>query len=127
MAINPGGTRVAFSWAWMYRSMRPPFASSMIAGDIVKEGKAEADPQAIVTWLGAVSVAIERLGLEGGPLSPRLHEALQIGLDPTVLSPAARSISGRFSGGSGAWDKPSFNIKSGGARARAVVGLDPRN
>jgi hypothetical protein len=27
--------------------------------------------------------------------------ALGVGLDPTVLSPAAKSISGRFSGGSG--------------------------
>lgn len=42
------------------------------AGDIVKEGKAESDPSAIMTWLNAADVVIERLGLEAGPLSPWL-------------------------------------------------------
>lgn len=47
------------------------------AGDILKEGKAETEPEAIVTWLNAVEVPIERLGLEAGPLSPWLCEGLQ--------------------------------------------------
>jgi transposase len=47
------------------------------AGDIVKEGKTETDPEAIATWLGAISLPIERLGLEAGPLSPWLYEGLR--------------------------------------------------
>jgi transposase len=54
------------------------------AGDILKEGKAETDPEAIATWLGAVAVPIDRLGLEAGPLSPWLHEGLQSAGLPAV-------------------------------------------
>ena len=54
------------------------------AGDIVKEGKTETDPEAIATWLDAVALPIERLGLEAGPLSPWLHEGLQSAGLPAV-------------------------------------------
>jgi transposase len=54
------------------------------AGDILKEGKAETEPEAIVTWLGAAAVPIERLGLEAGPLSPWLCEGLQAAGLPAV-------------------------------------------
>ncbi len=53
-------------------------------GDIVKEGKAETEPSAIVTWLNAADVVIERLGLEAGPLSPRLWEGLRTAGLPAV-------------------------------------------
>src|ERR1700730_10635319 len=45
------------------------------AGEILREGKAETEPEAISSWLKAVDVAIERLGLEAGPLSPWLRRA----------------------------------------------------
>jgi transposase len=48
------------------------------AGAIVREGKAETDPEAIVTWLSSTAVPIERLGLEAGPLSPWLCEGLRV-------------------------------------------------
>jgi transposase len=54
------------------------------AGDILKEGKAETEPEAIATWLGMVAIPIERLGLEAGPLSPWLCEGLQSAGLPAV-------------------------------------------
>src|SRR3984893_785806 len=47
------------------------------AGEILREGKAETEPEAISSWLKAVDVAIERLGLEARPLSPWLSQSLQ--------------------------------------------------
>ena len=47
------------------------------AGEILREGKAESDPEAISIWRKAVEIQIERLGLEAGPLSPWLCEGLQ--------------------------------------------------
>lgn len=54
------------------------------AGDILKEGKAETEPEAITTWLSALAVPVERLGLEAGPLSPWLCEGLQAAGLPAV-------------------------------------------
>jgi transposase len=54
------------------------------AGDILKEGKAETEPEAIATSLNSVEVPIERLGLEAGPLSPSLCEGLQSAGLPAV-------------------------------------------
>lgn len=47
------------------------------AGVILREGKADTEPEAIVTWLNSVVVPIERLGLEAGPLSPWLCGGLR--------------------------------------------------
>jgi transposase len=47
------------------------------AGVIFREGKADTEPEAIVTWLNAVGVSIECLGLKAGPLSPWLCESLK--------------------------------------------------
>jgi transposase len=47
------------------------------AGDILREGKAETEPEAIVAWLTAIDGPIERVGLEAGPLSPWLYEGLR--------------------------------------------------
>jgi transposase len=44
------------------------------ADAILKEGKAETEPDAIIAWLSATDGSIERLGLEAGPLSPWLYE-----------------------------------------------------
>jgi transposase len=56
------------------------------AGEILREGKAETEPEAISTWLKAVGVAIERLGLEAGPLSPWLSQSLQaVGLPAVCI------------------------------------------
>lgn len=46
------------------------------AGTAIFEGKAETDPQAIAQALGQARVGIERVGLEAGPLSQWLHQAL---------------------------------------------------
>jgi transposase len=54
------------------------------AGTIVREGKAESEPAAIVTWLKSIDVAIERLGLEAGPLSPWRCGELQAAALPAV-------------------------------------------
>jgi transposase len=53
-------------------------------GAIFREGKADTDPEAIVTWLKSVGVPIERLGLEAGPLSPWLCEGLLAGGLPAI-------------------------------------------
>ncbi len=54
------------------------------AGAILREGKAETEPEAIVTWLRSIDAAIERLGLEAGPLSPWLCDGLQAAGLPAV-------------------------------------------
>jgi transposase len=46
-------------------------------GVIVREGKAESDPAALVDWLSKSGVELQRLGLEAGPLSPWLYEGLR--------------------------------------------------
>ena len=48
------------------------------AGGIFREGKAESGPEAIANWLKSIGVAIERLGLEAGPLSLWLCDELGI-------------------------------------------------
>jgi transposase len=56
------------------------------AGVIFREGKADTEPEAVVTWLKAAEVPIERLGLEAGPLSPWLCEGLRTaGLPATCI------------------------------------------
>jgi transposase len=61
------------------------------AGEILREGKAESDPEAISIWLKAVEIQIERLGLEAGPLSPWLCEGLQAAGLPAVCIETRRS------------------------------------
>jgi transposase len=46
-------------------------------GGIVREGRVESEPAAIVGWLGQLGVKLERVGLEAGPLSPWLHGELK--------------------------------------------------
>jgi transposase len=54
------------------------------AGAILKEGKAETEPDAIIAWLSAIDGPIERLGLEAGPLSPWLYEGLRAAGVPAI-------------------------------------------
>ena len=60
------------------------------AGEILRGGKAESDPEAISIWLTSVEIQIERLGLEAGPLSPWLCEGLQAAGLPTVCIESRR-------------------------------------
>jgi transposase len=58
------------------------------AGAILREGKADTKPEAIATWLKSISVVIERLGLEAGPLSPWLCDELRaVGLPAVCIEP----------------------------------------
>lgn len=54
------------------------------AGGIVREGKAETEPDAIVAWLRSAGMAFEHVGLEAGPLSPWLSEGLRAAGLPAV-------------------------------------------
>jgi transposase len=54
------------------------------AGDILQEGKAETEPEAIAAWLNAIDGPIERVGLEAGPLSPWLYEGLRAAGVPAI-------------------------------------------
>src|SRR5271156_2568474 len=46
-------------------------------GIIVTEGKTASDPDDLGRWLAATGLAITRVGLEAGPLSPWLHAGLR--------------------------------------------------
>jgi transposase len=54
------------------------------AGKIVREGKAESEPDAIADWLGQLGLEFEHVGLEAGPMSPWLCEGLRAGGLPAV-------------------------------------------
>lgn len=54
------------------------------AGVIVREGRAGSEPAALVAWLAAVDVELQRVGLEAGPLSPWLYEGLRAAALPAV-------------------------------------------
>ena len=54
------------------------------ADAILKKGKAETEPDAIIAWLSAIDGSIERLGLEAGPLSPWLYEGLRAAGVPAI-------------------------------------------
>ena len=55
-------------------------------GKIVKEAKVGSDPGALVAFLRGLSLAIERIGLEAGPLSQWLHAGLtQAGFETVLL------------------------------------------
>lgn len=55
-------------------------------GKIVKEAKVGSDPGALVAFLQGLGLAIERIGLEAGPLSQWLHAGLtQAGFETVLL------------------------------------------
>ena len=47
------------------------------AGKIVRETKVASEPEALIAWFRALGLALERIGLEAGPLSQWLYAALR--------------------------------------------------
>jgi transposase len=47
------------------------------SGEIVREGKVASEPAALIAWFGRLGFALERIGLEAGPLSQWLYAALR--------------------------------------------------
>jgi transposase len=45
-------------------------------GSVVREARAGSDPASIASWFAQAGLAVCRLGLEAGPLSPWLHQGL---------------------------------------------------
>ncbi len=55
-------------------------------GKMVREGKVASDPGALICWFAGLGFAIERIGLEAGPLSQWLYAAMkQAGLAMELL------------------------------------------
>jgi transposase len=46
-------------------------------GTIVREGKVESEPEALIAWLRSVGMVLTRIGLEAGPLSQWLYAHMQ--------------------------------------------------
>lgn len=56
------------------------------SGKIAREGKVASEPQALIAWFAALGFAVERIGLEAGPLSQWLYAAMkQAGLAVELL------------------------------------------
>jgi transposase len=47
------------------------------SGRIVREGKVSSEPEALIAWFSALGLALERIGLEAGPLSQWLYAAMR--------------------------------------------------
>ena len=47
------------------------------AGKILREAKVASEPEALISWFSSLGLAIERIGLEAGPLSQWLYAALR--------------------------------------------------
>jgi transposase len=47
------------------------------SGKIVREGKVASEPEALIAWFGTLGLALERIGLEAGPLSQWLYAAMK--------------------------------------------------
>jgi transposase len=54
-------------------------------GRIVREARIASEPEALIGWLGDLDLPLARIGLEAGPLSQWLHEALVRAGYPAVL------------------------------------------
>ncbi len=55
-------------------------------GKIVREAKVASEPEELIGWFGALGLALERIGLEAGPLSQWLYAAIrQAGLAVELL------------------------------------------
>src|SRR5258707_11246530 len=64
-------------------------------GKIVREGKVASEPGALICWFAELGFAIERIGLEAGPLSQWLYAAMkQAGLAMELLE--TRHVSDAF-------------------------------
>src|SRR6266571_902752 len=47
------------------------------SGKIVREAKVASEPEALIAWFGGHGLAVERIGLEAGPLSQWLYAAMR--------------------------------------------------
>src|ERR1700742_5224128 len=47
------------------------------SGKIVREAKVASEPAALIAWFGLVGLALERIGLEAGPLSQWLYAEMK--------------------------------------------------
>src|SRR4029079_8251509 len=47
------------------------------SGKIVREARVASEPEALIAWFGALGVSLERIGLEGGPLSQWLFAGMK--------------------------------------------------
>jgi transposase len=83
------------------------------AGKIVREGKVETTPAAVMAWLASFGHPIERIGLEAGPLSQWLHRAMsEAGLMVELLE--TRHVRNAFS---------AMSVKSDRNDARGIAQL----
>jgi transposase len=65
------------------------------SGTIVREGKVASEPEALIAWFGSLGLALERIGLEAGPLSQWLFaEMKKAGLAVELLE--TRHVSDAF-------------------------------
>jgi transposase len=56
------------------------------SGKIVREAKVPSEPEALIAWFGSLGLALERIGLEAGPLSQWLYAAMRAaGLEVELL------------------------------------------
>jgi len=56
------------------------------SGKIVREAKVASEPEALIAWFGKLGFAVERIGLEAGPLSQWLYAAMRhVGLAVELL------------------------------------------
>ena len=56
------------------------------SGKIVREAKVASEPEALISWFGALGIELARIGLEAGPLSQWLYAAMkQAGLAVELL------------------------------------------
>src|SRR6266699_3571298 len=51
------------------------------SGKIVREAKVASEPEALIAWFGGHGLAVERIGLEAGPLSQWLYAAMPVKSD----------------------------------------------
>src|SRR5437763_274424 len=47
------------------------------SGKIVREARVASEPEALVAWFGSLGLALERIGLEAGPLSQWLYAEMK--------------------------------------------------
>src|SRR5260370_25121043 len=65
------------------------------SGKIVREAKVPSEPEALIAWFGSLGLALERIGLEAGPLSQWLYAAMKAaGLSVELLE--TRHVSDAF-------------------------------
>src|SRR5712664_1122624 len=83
-------------------------------GKIVREGKVASEPDALISWLRSLGYELSRIGLEAGPLSQWLFEAMRVKSDRND----ARGIAQLMRLG---WFRPVHCKSIGAQETRAVL------